>query len=70
MEAALAEGDNTNEVHYYVALAELGLGNRAGAVSHAQRARELGYPEVFLTVGARAGSDSKKHLITGRADHG
>ena len=48
MEAALAEGDNTNEVHYYVALAELGLGNRAGAVSHAQRARELGYPEVFL----------------------
>ncbi len=48
MEAALAEGDNTNEVHYYVALAELGLGNRAGAVSHAQRARALGYPEVFL----------------------
>ena len=48
MEAALAEGGNTNEVHYYVALAELGLGNRAGAVSHAQRARELGYPEVFL----------------------
>jgi len=48
MEAALAEGDKTNEVHYYVALAELGLGNRAGAVSHAQRARELGYPEVFL----------------------
>jgi hypothetical protein len=48
MEAALAEGDNTNEVHYYVALAELGLGNRTGAVSHAQRARELGYPDVFL----------------------
>jgi adenylate cyclase len=48
MEAALAEGDNTNEVHYYVALAELGLGNRTGAVRHAQRARELGYPDVFL----------------------
>ena len=47
-EAALAEGDNINEVHYYVALAELGLGNQSGAVSHAKRARELGYPEVFL----------------------
>ena len=48
MEAALAEGGNTNEVHYYVALAELGLGNQADAVSHVKRARELGYPEVFL----------------------
>jgi TolB-like protein/Tfp pilus assembly protein PilF len=48
MEAALAEGDNINEVHYYVALAELGLGNQADAVSHVRRARELGYPEVFL----------------------
>jgi class 3 adenylate cyclase/TolB-like protein/tetratricopeptide (TPR) repeat protein len=48
MEAALAEGDNINEVHYYVALAELGLGNHAGAVSHVKRARELGFPEVFL----------------------
>jgi hypothetical protein len=48
MEAALAEGDKINEVHYYVALAELGLGNQADAVSHVRRARELGYPEVFL----------------------
>jgi len=48
MEAALAEGDNINEVHYYVALAELGLGNESKAVSHAKRARELGFPEVFL----------------------
>ena len=45
---ALAEGDNDNTVHYYVALAELGLGNKAGAVKHARRARELGYPEVLL----------------------
>lgn len=48
MEAALAEGDKTNEVHYYVALAELGLGNQADAVNHLKRARELGYPDVFL----------------------
>ncbi|HKX99091.1 MAG TPA: tetratricopeptide repeat protein [Steroidobacteraceae bacterium] len=48
MEAALAEGDKINEVHYYVALAELGLGNHPEAVSHVKRARELGYPEVFL----------------------
>jgi class 3 adenylate cyclase/TolB-like protein/Flp pilus assembly protein TadD len=48
MEAALAEGDKINEVHYYVALAELGLGNQADAVSHVKRARELGYPDVFL----------------------
>ena len=48
MEAALTEGDKINEVHYYVALAQLGLGNQADAVSHLQRARELGYPEVFL----------------------
>jgi adenylate cyclase len=45
---ALADGNHDNEVHYYVGLAELGLGNRAGAVKHVQRARELGYPEVFL----------------------
>jgi class 3 adenylate cyclase/TolB-like protein/Flp pilus assembly protein TadD len=48
MEAALAEGDKNNDVHYYVALAELGLGNQADAVIHLKRARELGYPEVFL----------------------
>jgi len=48
MEAALAEGDKINEVHYYVALAQLGLGNQADAVSHVNRARELGFPEVFL----------------------
>ena len=45
---ALAEGDDDNTVHYYVALAELGLGDTAAAVRHARRARELGYPEVLL----------------------
>jgi adenylate cyclase len=45
---ALAEGSNTDYVHYYVALAELGLGERSKAVAHARRARELGYPERLL----------------------
>jgi TolB-like protein/class 3 adenylate cyclase/Flp pilus assembly protein TadD len=48
IESALAEGDNENEVHYYVALAELGLRNEARAIMHVRRARELGYPETFL----------------------
>jgi class 3 adenylate cyclase/TolB-like protein/Tfp pilus assembly protein PilF len=45
---ALKEGDRTDSVHYYVALAELGLGDRRTAVAHARRAKELGYPESFL----------------------
>ncbi len=45
---ALAEGDGTDYVHYYVALAELGLGDRAKAIAHARRARALGYPESLL----------------------
>jgi adenylate cyclase len=48
IENALAEGDDDNEVHYYVGLAELGLGDEAGALKHVRRARALGYPEVFL----------------------
>jgi hypothetical protein len=35
-------------VHYYVALAELGMGDRSAAQAHARRARELGYPEVLM----------------------
>lgn len=46
--SALADGDNDNEVHYYVGLAQLGLGDEASAIRHVRRARELGYPEVFL----------------------
>ena len=48
IENALAAGDNDNEVHYYVGLAELVRGNERSAVNHVRRARELGYPEVFL----------------------
>jgi TolB-like protein/Tfp pilus assembly protein PilF len=48
IDIALAEGNHSNDVHYYVALAELGLGNRAAAAAHARRARELGYPEILL----------------------
>jgi serine/threonine-protein kinase len=46
--SALAEGNNDNEVQFYVGLAELGLGDEASAVAHVRRARELGYPDVFL----------------------
>ncbi len=45
---ALAEGGSDNEAFLYVGLAELGLGDEASAVRHVRRARDLGYPEVFL----------------------
>ncbi|HWN06010.1 MAG TPA: tetratricopeptide repeat protein [Steroidobacteraceae bacterium] len=48
IENALADGDNDGDVHYYVGLAELGLGDEERAAFHVRRARELGYPEVFL----------------------
>ena len=48
IEMALADGDNDSEVHYYVGLAELGLGDKERAAFHVRRARELGWPEVFL----------------------
>ena len=48
IENALADGDNDSEVHYYVGLAELGLGDQSAAVSHVRRAHELGYPDVLL----------------------
>ncbi len=35
-------------MHYYVALAELGLGDRPNALVHVKRAKELGYPESLL----------------------
>ncbi|MGH8130057.1 MAG: tetratricopeptide repeat protein, partial [Steroidobacteraceae bacterium] len=52
---ALAEGDTSNYVHYYVALAELGLGDTRSAVAHVQRARELGYPEKMLQAAPELG---------------
>ncbi len=48
IEIALAEGDNDSEVHYYVGLAELGLGRVERAAFHMRRARALGYPGIFL----------------------
>jgi adenylate cyclase len=48
IENALADGDSDSDVHFYVGLAELGLGDEERAVFHVRRARELGYPEVFI----------------------
>ena len=48
IENALATGESDNEMHYYVGLALLGLGDRERAVLHVQRARELGRPDAFL----------------------
>jgi class 3 adenylate cyclase/TolB-like protein/Flp pilus assembly protein TadD len=45
---ALAEGSGNIYVHYYVALAQLGLGETAAAVAHVKRARQLGYPEQLI----------------------
>jgi TolB-like protein/Tfp pilus assembly protein PilF len=53
--AALPEGDGDPYVHYYVALTELGLGERSKAALHLQRARELGYPEAMLKAAPELG---------------
>ena len=53
--AALPEGDGDPYVHYYVALAELGLGDKSKAVAHVRRARELGYPEAMLKAAPELG---------------
>jgi len=45
---ALAEGESDNTVTYYAAVVELGRGDRTQAISLARRARELGYPDVFM----------------------
>jgi adenylate cyclase len=52
---ALPEGDGNNYVHYYVALAELGLGDPDRARSHLRRARELGYPETLMKAAPELG---------------
>jgi adenylate cyclase len=57
---ALADGDNDNEVHYYVGLAQLGLGDETSAIRHVRRARELGYPEVFLKSAPELGEIRNK----------
>jgi len=55
IESALHEGDEITYVHYYVALAELGLGDEVKALAHVRRARDLGYPEVLLKAAPELG---------------
>jgi class 3 adenylate cyclase/TolB-like protein/tetratricopeptide (TPR) repeat protein len=52
---ALAEGDASYYVHYYVGLAELGLANKDRAVTHIRRARQLGFPENLFRVAPELG---------------
>jgi class 3 adenylate cyclase/TolB-like protein/tetratricopeptide (TPR) repeat protein len=52
---ALPAGDDDAYVHYYVALAELGLDDSASALRHAKRARDLGYPEALLRAAPELG---------------
>ncbi len=55
IETALSEGSGDVYVQYYVALAELGLGNSSAALAHARRARELGYPEILMRAAPELG---------------
>jgi tetratricopeptide (TPR) repeat protein len=57
---ALSEGDDNIYVHYYVALAELGLGNASTALAHARRARDLGYPENLIRAAPELGEIRKR----------
>jgi adenylate cyclase len=52
---ALAEGDGDKDVHYYVARAELGLGNASKAIEHVNRARKLGYPDNLIRAAPELG---------------
>ena len=58
---ALSEGEQDIYAHYYVALAELGLGNASTALAHAKRARELGYPQKLMRAAPELG-DLRKML--------
>ncbi|MGH8135428.1 MAG: tetratricopeptide repeat protein [Steroidobacteraceae bacterium] len=55
IDIALEEGGSDTNVHYYVALAELGLGDASKALKHARRARELGYPEKLMRAAPELG---------------
>jgi len=59
--AALAAGGGDYEAQYYVALAELGLGDPSTALVHARMARKLGYPESLMRVAPELG-DLRKTL--------
>ena len=52
---ALSEGERNVYVQYYVALAELGLGDLPSALTHAKRARDLGYPEILMRAAPELG---------------
>jgi Flp pilus assembly protein TadD len=56
---ALPAGDGDTYVHYYVALTQLGLGDRSKAEFHIRRARELGYPESLLKAAPELGDIRK-----------
>lgn len=57
---ALQDGEDFNYVHYYVALAYLGLGDQANALLHARRARDQGYPEALLRAAPELGDIRSK----------
>ena len=59
---ALSEGEGNVYVHYYVALTELDLGDKAKALAHARRARELGYPENLMRAAPELGEIGKEAL--------
>ena len=52
---ALTQEENSNYVQYYVALAELGMGDKKKAVAHVRRARRLGYPDTLLQAAPELG---------------
>ena len=56
---ALAEGKGDYQAQYYVALAELGLGDRSMALTHAKMARMLGYPENLMRAAPELGEIRK-----------
>ncbi len=56
---ALAEGEGDYQAQYYVALAELGLGDRSTALVHAKLARKLGYPGNLMRAAPELGEIRK-----------
>jgi TolB-like protein/Tfp pilus assembly protein PilF len=56
---ALAEGEGDYQAQYYVTLAELGLGDRSTALTHARMARKLGYPEKLMQAAPELGEIRK-----------
>ncbi|HJS07757.1 MAG TPA: tetratricopeptide repeat protein, partial [Pirellulales bacterium] len=56
---ALSAAEDDFYVQYYVALAELGLGDLASSLAHAKRARDLGYPEILMQAAPELGEIRK-----------